>query len=204
MPGLVQEALRATIELFPTNCSFILTCNFKSRLIEPLRSRFTNIEFVVPQNEQNAVMARFFKRACFILEDNKITYDKQTLAVLVKKFFPDWRRCINELQGYASSGTIDTGILSVIDSGEITKLAAAMKAKDFKSASEWVFGSPSIDMASICRELIVELRKIIKPQFVPGLYVLTADYQHKQVTAIDPHVNFLAYIAAVMMEVEYL
>ena len=152
-PNSTQPALRGAIEEFSVNCSIIFTCNFKNRIIEPLHSRCSVIEFKI-QNGQKAKMAtQFFKRVEWILSQEGITYDKEVVAAVVMKHFPDNRRVLNELQRYSVSGKIDKGILAVVTDVQITDLIKAIKGKDFASARKWVTNNLDSDSATVLRKI---------------------------------------------------
>ena len=131
-PNSTQPAMRGAIEEFASNCSFIFTCNYKNRIIDPIHSRCSVIDFKVNGSKQKMASA-FFKRVEWILEQENITYDKNVVAAIITKHFPDNRRVLNELQRYSISGTIDTGVLSNIADIQLDSLIKALKEKDFGS-----------------------------------------------------------------------
>lgn len=202
-PESVQLLMRQFMELHSKNCSFIMTCNYKNRIIEPLHSRSTVIDFKIPAEEKKLLSASFYKKSCEILEQNNILYDKKVLVTLVQKFAPDWRRLLNELQKYAVGGNIDVGILTIIENTSVNELVSMMKSKDFKGIHAWAFTQSTIDMCQLCRELTDRLRSEVVPSCVPAMYITVADYQFKHTVAIDPVINIVAMFAQLMFELEF-
>jgi len=177
-PNSTQPALRNAIEEFASNCSFIFTCNYKNRIIEPLHSRCAVIDFGLKNGEKAKMASAFFKRTQSILQSEKIDADEKVLAELVKKHFPDFRRVLNELQRYSQFGKIDTGILVQIADISIDELSKHIVAKDFGAIRKWV-SSHEIDNTSLFRKLYDTLSDTLKPSSVPQAVVILADYQYK-------------------------
>jgi len=175
-PNSTQPALRGAIEEFSSNCSFIFTCNFKNRIIDPIHSRCSVVDFKI--NGSKAKMAAaFFKRCEWILDQEGITYDKEVVAAVITKHFPDNRRVLNELQRYSVSGTIDKGILSNVADIQLGTLVSALKEKDFASTRKWVTNNLDNDPVKIYRKLYDTLYEVLKPQSVPQLVLILAKYQ---------------------------
>ena len=82
-PQSFQPALRGFIEEFANNCRFILTCNFKNRIIEPLHSRCGVYEFNTNKKTMAELSAQFMKRLTWILDQENVTYDKKFLLNLL-------------------------------------------------------------------------------------------------------------------------
>lgn len=198
-----QPALRGAIEEFSVNCSFIFTCNFKTRIIEPLHSRCSVVEFKI-QNGQKAKMAmQFFKRVEWILSQEGITYDKEVVAAVVMKHFPDNRRVLNELQRYSVSGTIDKGILAVVSDVEISDLIKAIKGKDFGSARKWVTNNLDSDSATILRKIYDSMYDFLKPDSIPPAVLVLAKYQYQSAFVADQEINMMACLTELMIECEF-
>jgi len=202
MPVDTQKAYRSFIEQYSSTCSFISTANYKNRLIDALHSRSGTIEFKIQPEEASSVALKFFQRACFILDDNNIKYEKAVVATFIKKHFPDWRRVINELQLYSVNGQIDSGIL-VANDNDAKPLLKYLKEKDFAACKKWAFSTPNIDMAQLCRELDTGLYDMLQPKSIPASILIYSDYQHKAVTSIDPALNVLAMLVNLMFEMEW-
>jgi DNA polymerase III delta prime subunit len=201
-PNSTQPALRGAIEEFASNCSFIFTCNYKNRIIDPIHSRCTVIDFRL--NGQKAKMAsQFFKRVEWILEQEGITYDKEVVAAVITKHFPDNRRILNELQRYAVSGTIDKGILSSVSDIQLGELIKALKEKDFASARKWVTNNLDNDPSRIFRKLYDGLYESLKPQSVPQLVLILARYQYQAAFVADAEINLIACLTEIMVDVEF-
>jgi DNA polymerase III delta prime subunit len=201
-PNSTQPALRGAIEEFASNCSFIFTCNYKNRIIDPIHSRCTVIDFRI--NGQKAKMAsQFFKRVEWILEQEGVTYDKEVVAAVITKHFPDNRRILNELQRYAVSGTIDKGILSSVSDIQLGELIKALKEKDFASARKWVTNNLDNDPARIFRKLYDGLYESLKPQSVPQLVLILARYQYQAAFVADAEINLIACLTEIMVDCEF-
>lgn len=199
----IQPALRAFVEEFSGNCGFILTCNFKNRLIEPIHSRCSVVDFQFGEDEKQKLMMQMLKRAVFILQKENVQFDKAVIAQLVQKFCPDWRRFLNELQRYAASGNIDSSILAQVSTSDADSLIEFMKKNDFASVRKWVYTNPSLDLATLVRELDDRLYEVAKTGSIPQAVLIFADYQNKHVTAMDPAINCLAMFVELMASVEF-
>jgi DNA polymerase III delta prime subunit len=197
-----QAILRNAIEEFSSNCSFIFTCNYKNRIIEPLHSRCAVIDFTLKGNEK-AVMAKdFFVRIKSILQSEEIEYSDKVLAELIKKHFPDFRRVINELQRYSQFGKIDTGILTQISNVSISEIVKHMKEKDFGSVRKWV-ASGDYDSNVVFRQIYDALYDIMNPTSIPQAVLILADYQYKQAFVADGEINLVACLTELMVNAEF-
>jgi DNA polymerase III delta prime subunit len=197
-----QAILRAGIEEFASNCSFIFTCNFKNRIIDPLHSRCTVIDFKA--NGSKAKMAtQFFHRVCGILDKEGVTYDKEVVAAVITKFFPDNRRIINELQRYSSSGTIDKGILASVSDVQLNELIKSLKTKDFPSVRKWVTNNLDNDPARIFRVLYDAMYDHLKSNTVPQMVLVIAKYQYQASFVADHEINLMACLTEIMVECEF-
>ncbi len=201
-PNSTQPALRNAIEEFAVNCSFIFTCNYKNRIIEPLHSRCAVVDFNLKNNEKASMATQFFKRIQSILQSETVEYDDKVIAELVKKHFPDFRRVLNELQRYSQFGKIDTGILSHIGDIQITEIVKHIKNKDFGSIRKWV-GASDIDANVLFRQLYDALYDSLKPQSIPQAVLILADYQYKQAFVADQEINMVACLTELMVECDF-
>lgn len=199
----VQNALRGAIEEFSNNCRFILTCNYKNRVIDALHSRCTGIDFTVPSSEKAALAAKMMKRVENILDSEKIPYDKNVVVNLIKKHFPDLRRIINELQKYSSSGKIDVGILTQGSSESFKELLSFMKKKDFSSCRKWVMQNVDLNTSEFYRKLYDELYSALKQSSLPQAILIIAEYQHKAAFAMDQEINTMALVVQLMLDCEF-
>jgi DNA polymerase III delta prime subunit len=197
-----QAILRNAIEEYAVNCSFIFTCNFKSRIIEPLHSRCAVIDFRLQNGEKTKMASAFFKRITHILNTEKVEYDEKVIAELIKKHFPDFRRAINELQRYSQLGKIDVGILSQIGDISISQIVKHLKEKDFTSVRKWA-ATTDIDSTTFFRKLYDALYDIAKPQSIPQAVIILADYQYKQAFVADQEINLVACLTELMANVEF-
>jgi DNA polymerase III delta prime subunit len=201
-PNSTQPALRGAIEEFAGNCSFIFTCNFKNRIIDPIHSRCTVVDFKI--NGQKAKMAaNFFKRVEWILEQERIDYDKEVVAAVITKHFPDNRRILNELQRYSVSGRIDKGILSSVADIQLADLVKSLSSKDFSSARKWVTNNLDNDPSRVFRSLYDNLQESLKPNSVPQLVLILARYQYQAAFVADPEINLIACLTEIMVDCEF-
>jgi DNA polymerase III delta prime subunit len=197
-----QPALRGAIEEFASNCSFIFTCNFKNRIIDPIHSRCTVIDFKA--NGSKAKMAaQFFKRVENILQVEGIVYDKEVVAAVITKHFPDNRRILNELQRYAAGGTIDKGILASVSELQMGELIKSLKNKDFSSCRKWVTNNLDNDQTRIFRNIYDALYDVLKSNSVPQLVVILAKYQYQAAFVADHEINLTACLTEIMVECEF-
>ena len=201
-PNSTQPALRNAIEEFAGNCSFIFTCNFKNRIIDPLHSRCAVIDFALKNNEKAQMATQFFKRIQSILRSENIEYEDKVVVELVKKHFPDFRRVINELQRYSQFGKIDSGILTHIVEVSIGYIVKYIKEKDFGAIRKWV-ASNDVDAAVFFRKLYDNLYDVLKPQSIPQAVIILADYQYKQAFVADQEINTVACLTELMVGCEF-
>ena len=201
-PNSTQPALRNAIEEFSGNCSFIFTCNYKNRIIEPLHSRCAVIEFSLKSNEKVSIAAQFFKRVINILESEKVEFENPVIAELIKKHFPDFRRIINELQRYSQFNKIDSGILSQIQDASINDIVKFLKEKDFGSIRKWV-ASNDVDSQILYRKIYDNMYEMLQPQSIPQAVIILADYQYKQAFVADAEINMVACLTELMVNLEF-
>jgi len=198
----VQPALRNFIEEFAGNCSFIFTCNYKNKLIEPLHSRCAVIDFALKNGEKAQMASAFMKRVQSVLQSENVDYDDKVVAELIKKHFPDFRRVINELQRYSQLGKIDIGILSQISDVTINDIIKYIKEKDFGAIRKWV-ASNDIDATAFYRKLYDNLYEVLKPQSIPQAVLILADYQYKGAFVADQEINTVACLTELMVGCEF-
>lgn len=202
-PQSTQPALRGFIEEFSANCRFILTCNFKNRIIEPLHSRTSVIEFAMPKKEKEALAGQFMQRVQQILSVESINSEPAVIAELIMKYFPDFRRTLNELQRYSNFGKIDSGILVNANDIALDTLMSALKIKDFRKMRQWVADNIDIEPASMFRKVYDNMNEYVEPQSIPQLVLILADYQYKNSFVADHELNMVACLTEVMAGVKF-
>ena len=202
-PQSTQPALRGFVEEFHKNCRFILTCNFKNRIIEPLHSRFSNIEFKVNPKDKPKLATKLFERAVYILKEQNISYEDKVLAELIKKHFPDFRKLINELQRYSVSGTIDAGILVNVSDENLKSLLTHLKNKEFSDMRKWVVQNLDNDPVKIFRKIYDTLYQSLEPSTIPIAILIIADYQYKSAFVADQEINLVACLTELMDRVKF-
>tara|TARA_Y100000389_G_C17343348_1_gene454532 strand:- start:9 stop:947 length:939 start_codon:yes stop_codon:yes gene_type:complete len=202
-PQSTQPALRGFIEEFSSNCRFILTCNFKNRIIEPLHSRCGVYEFNTSKKDLAPIASQFMKRCQYILEEEGVSYTQMAVADLIMKFAPDWRRVINELQRYSVNGNIDAGIVNVVSDKNYDDLFSYLKNKDFKKMRSWVVNNIDTDAAAIFRSVYDRMAEKVAPQSIPQLVLILGDYQYKNAFVADHELNVVACLTEVMSDVQF-
>lgn len=198
-----QPALRNFMEEFSRNCGFILTCNFKNRIIEPLHSRCSVVDFKISKKDMAKLAGQFFKRVESILGAENVPYDKSAVAEIIQKFFPDWRRVLNELQRYSATGKIDSGILANLQQTSIRELIGFMGDKNFTEVRKWVKNNIDTDVNMLYNEFYDTANDFFTPRTIPLLVTLIAKYQYQNAFAANPEINFVAFLAEVMIEAEF-
>lgn len=200
-----QLALRASMEEFANNCSFILTCNFKNKLVEPLHSRCAVKEFRIPREEKPELIAQIFKRITQILELESVKFDGKVLASIVVKYYPDIRRTLNELQGFSNiNGEINEGVLAFAGELNTNKLYKALKEKSFNGVREWVVENLDNDPPRVYRKIYDGLKDHLKQPSIPQAIIFIADYQYKSAFVADPEINLLACLIEIMVGCEFI
>lgn len=198
-----QPALRNFMEEYSKNCGFILTCNFKNRIIEPLHSRCSVVEFKFTKDDLPRLAVQFFKRVVGILSNESITYDKAVVAELINRHVPDWRRVLNELQRYSVNGTIDSGIFVNLQDENFKVLINHLKDKKFTEVRKWVGENSDTDSTQLFRKFYDQAYNYVKPASIPELVVLISKYQYQAAFVADHEINMAAFLTEVMISVEF-
>lgn len=200
-----QQALRNFIEQYSRNCRFIFTCNFKNKLIEPLHSRLTTIDFTLTKEEKAKVVVQFFKRVCEILDIEGITYDKPVVAKLVEKGFPDFRRILGDFQKISSQtgGSIDASAVALIRESDMSELFVSLRDKDFKKMRSWVVANSDLETTAIVRKITDSLNDVCMPHSIPNMYLILAEYSYKAAFVADKELNLVACFIEMMANGEW-
>ena len=199
----VQLLLRASIEEFQKNCRFIFTCNYKNKIIEPLHSRCSVIDFSISRQDKPSIAAQFFKRINDILGKENVEGDKKVIAELINKYFPDWRRVLNECQRYSVGGKIDVGILANLDNVNVKELVGYLKAKEFPNVRKWIVQNLDNDPSVILRKVYDSVYEYMKPKSIPEAVLIIAKYQYQSAFAADQEINLLAALTEIMCSCEF-
>ena len=202
-PQSTQPALRGFMEEFHKNCGFILTCNYKNRLIEPLHSRCSVIDFTIPKSEKPNLASEFMRRMVNILDNENVEYDKKVLVEVIQRHFPDWRRILNELQRYSVSGRIDAGILVDMAEINIKELMKFMKEKEFTNVRKWVVNNLDMDSVRLFRSIYDNLYTFLDHSTIPHVVVVLAEYQYKSAFSADKEINLLACLTEIMARAKF-
>ena len=199
----VQLLLRASIEEFSKNCRFIFTCNYKNKIIEPLHSRCSVVDFSIHKRDKPAIATQFFSRLTYILEQEKVDTDKKVVAQLINNHFPDWRRVLNELQKSSTTGTFSWNNGNTSGHDAFSNLLQLIKDKDFKSMRQWVSNNIDTDASYIFRGIYDNMSDHISPQSIPQVVLILADYQYKNAFVADHELNVVACLTEIMANVEF-
>jgi DNA polymerase III delta prime subunit len=199
----VQLLLRASIEEFSRNCRFIFTCNYKNKIIDPLHSRCSVVDFSVNKKDKPTIASQFFARLNSILEEEKVEADKKVLAELINKHFPDWRRVLNECQRYAVSGKIDSGILAAFSDVAVNDLIKNLKQKNFSEVRKWVVTNMDNDTSVLLRRIYDSLYDSLEHSSIPAAVLIIAKYQYQIAFVADQEINLLAALTEIMVECEF-
>ena len=199
----VQLLLRASIEEFSGNCRFIFTCNYKNKIIEPLHSRCSVVEFSIKGKEKVKIAGLFFKRLQQILDIERISYDPPVLAEIINKHFPDWRRVLNECQRYSVGGKIDSGILATFSDVSVNDLIRNLKDKNFPEVRKWVVDNLDNDSSVLLRRLYDSLYETLIPNSIPAAVLIIAKYQYQIAFVADQEINLLAALTEIMVECQF-
>jgi len=199
----VQLLLRASIEEFSKNCRFIFTCNYKNKIIEPLHSRCVVVEFGVQSKHKQKIAIEFFNRLVYILEQERVEFDKKVLAEVINKHFPDWRRVLNECQRYAVGGRIDSGILAAFSDVAVDDLIKNLKTKNFPEVRKWVNNNMDNDTSVLFRRIYDSLYESLVPNTIPAAVLVIAKYQYQMAFVADQEINMLACLTEIMVECEF-
>ena len=200
----VQPALRGVIEEFSKNCRFIFTCNFKNRIIPALHSRCSVVDFVISKDSKPTLAMEMLENVKWILNEEKVKFDEKILADLILKYFPDFRRVINELQKYSLNGVIDDGILKQSSDENFNELFVALKGKDFSGMRKWVAQNIDNDHVRLYRQIYDTLNKRFEKQSIPQAVLTIADYSYKSAFVADQEVNMVACLTELMLECEFI
>ena len=199
----VQLLLRANIEEFSRNCRFIFTCNYKNKIIEPLHSRCSVVDFSIHKRDKPTIAAQFFSRLTNILEQENIEADKKVVAQLINNHFPDWRRVLNECQRYSVSGKIDSGILAVFSDVAVNDLIKSLKQKNFSEVRKWVVSNLDNDTSMLLRRIYDSLYDSLEHSTIPAAVLIIAKYQYQIAFVADQEINLLAALTEIMVECEF-
>ena len=199
----VQLLLRANIEAFYNNCRFIFTCNYKNKIIEPLHSRCSVVEFGIRGKERQELAAKFFKRLQTILTEEKVKAEPKVLVGLINKHFPDWRRVLNECQRYSTSGEIGSEVLTALSPTNTSELIGFLSKKEFQNVRKWVVQNLDNDPNSILRSVYDSIYENLKPSSIPEAVLIIAKYQYQSAFAADQEINMLAAMTELMVQCEF-
>jgi len=202
-PNSTQPALRNFMEEYSNNCGFILTCNFKNKIIAPLHSRCSVVDFKIEKSQMPKMASQFMKRVMGILDIEKIEYDQKVVAEVITKYFPDWRRVLNELQRYSATGNIDTGILTNLQDISIKELVAYMKSKNYTNVRKWVAENSTSDQSNIFRSFYDNAAGLFVSASIPELITILGKYQYQAAFVADAEINLSACMAEIMVECEF-
>lgn len=198
-----QSAFRNFLETYSKNCTFILTCNYANKIIQPIHSRCAVVNFTINKSEKKNLITKFFKRVCEILDKENVEYDKESVAAFVTKWYPDNRRVLNELQRYSSQGKIDSGILTQVGEIQLKDLIKYLKNKEFSKVREWVVNNTHNDVNAIYRKIYDGMNEHLEPSSIPQMVLILSKYQYQAGFCADQEVNLLAFMVEIMLECNF-
>ena len=199
----VQLSLRTAVEEFHSNCRFIFTCNFSNKIIEPLHSRCTVVDFRIKPDQAMKLQGQFFDRLKTILTKENVTFEDKVLAKLVRRYYPDWRRLINECQRYSASGSIDSAILVDVADVNLDSLLSSLKKKEFTNVKNWVVQHMDNDPSMVMRKVYDNIYSVMKPASIPEAVLIIAKYMRDIAVVPDQEINMLACLTEIMMSCEF-
>lgn len=197
-----QKAIRGVFEEFYNNCRFILTCNFKNKLIEPIHSRCSVIDFAISKKNKPILAMKLLERVEYILSMENVEYSKDVVVQLIMKYFPDFRRLLNEIQRYSVSGSIDSGILATTNLN-VTELVGFLSGKEFTNVRKWVVDNLDNESDAVYRSIYDSLYDSLEPASIPEAVVIIADYQYKSAFVSDIEINLLAALTEIMLRCSF-
>lgn len=199
----VQLSLRTFVEEYHSNCRFIFTCNFINKIIDPLHSRCTVVDFRIKKGEQQKLQALFFERLKFILAENNVTYEDKVLVKLIQRYYPDWRRTLNEAQRHSVGGSLDAAVLCDIADVNLDQLVDALSKKEFKTVKSWIVNNMDSDPNMIIRKIYDALYEVLQPASIPEAVLILAKYQYQIAFVADQEINLLACLTEIMVECKF-
>lgn len=198
-----QMALRGAIEKLQKNCIFIFTCNYKNKLVPPLHSRCSILDFTIPPKEKPKLATEFYERIVYILNSETIEYETKVLVELVRKYFPDFRRTLNELQRYSTKGKLDISSIALVSNANVVELVGHLKSKNFSEVRKWVVHNLDNDISRIFRQIYEELYNSAVPDTLPSGILILSKYQYQSSFCMDQEINLIACLTEIMCEVEF-
>ena len=199
----VQLSLRTFVEEYHTNCRFIFTCNFINKIIEPLHSRCTVVDFRIKKSDEQKLQAQFFERLKGILDSSGVSYEDKVIVKLIQRYYPDWRRLLNEAQRHSAGGSLDAAVLCDIADVNLDELIRAMKNKEFTTVRKWVVNNMDSDPNTIIRKIYNTLSEVLEGSSIPPAVLVLAKYQYQIAFVADQEINLLACLTEIMVECKF-
>jgi DNA polymerase III delta prime subunit len=203
LTNVAQPALRAFIEEFSSNCRFILTANYGNRIIDPIKSRCAVIDFVLSKEEKHDCVMGFNKRVKQILDSNNITYDNKDLAEVIIKYFPDYRKILNELQRHSHDGKLSVTSLANVSEAAVKQVLDLVKAKKFNDIRKWVVQNIDIDFSHLVKHIYDKSIGMVDPEYLPALVIILSEYDYKRSFVMDVEIHTVAMLCQIMLEIKF-
>lgn len=200
-----QPALRSFIEEFSTNCRFIFTANFSNRIIKPLRSRLTEVEFKFSKQESAVLAAQFMKRVKQILKENDVEFDLKIVAEIIMQYFPDFRKVLSELQGFSSVGIVGD-VMSQIPDSSLDKLMEFLKHKEYTKMRRWVGEHSDYDPIVIMRRVVDHAHSptsVFKKETLPALILAMAEHDYRMAFCADKEIMLSSFFTTLFYDCEF-
>lgn len=199
----VQPGLRNFMEEYSGNCGFIFTCNFPNKIMDAIKSRCAVIDFKITNQDKTKLAGQFHKRCCEILKAENVEFDPAVVAEVIKKFFPDNRKVLGELQKYSQLGKIDTGILASVRDSSVKEVIKFMQEKDFTSIRKWCAENSDISSDELFSSLYKLILESMTPVGAAQATIILAKYQEYSKGCSNLEINNCACLTEIMIEAEW-
>lgn len=199
-----MSALRGFIEEFANNCRFILTANFANKIIEPIQSRSTILQFDYESDEERkAAIASMYKNVSSILDQEGISYEKKPLARVIQKFFPDFRKTLNTIEKYAATGSIDSSVLDSIRDANVETLVGHLKDQNFTEMRNWIAQNSNTDEIALIRRIYDNAYEFLERESIPEAVLILNAAQNEIPIVADREICLVANLTRLMLDCNF-
>ena len=138
-----------------------------------------------------------------VLKEENVEFEKKVLGELIQKFYPDFRRTINELQRYSVRGKIDSGILFSLSEANTKGLMISLKDKKFNDMRKWVVQNLDKEAAFLFKTIYEVLYTALDSKSIPQAILILAGYQYKSAFVADQEINMVACLTEIMASCKF-
>ena len=197
-----QQALRRTMENYSATCRFVLSCNYSSKIIDPIQSRCAMFRFKLLERKD---IEKYLKR---IADEEKLTIEANALEIIYEGSEGDCRRATNILQSTASiSPTVTSELVSTIISNakpkDIKVVLDYALSGDFKQAREKLLDvmlKESISGQDVIKAIQKEIWNLpVEPEIKVKLTEKTGEVEFRIVEGSDPFIQLESLIASFVL-----